>query len=120
MKVLLVNGSPHEKGCTYTALSEIKKLYSNPVAIGSSINDLAKAFGFITEYIISGDEFNPYYTTGINKGEHKLKVLLERQIPIHRNIERIRNINQNNKYYKLGDNMLSVVPTKDIAKWIME
>ena len=25
MKVLLVNGSPHEKGCTYTALSEIKK-----------------------------------------------------------------------------------------------
>ena len=102
------------------ALSEIKKLYSNPVAIGSSITDLAKAFGFITEYIMSGDEFNPYYTTGINKGEHKLKVLLERQIPIHRNIERIRNINQNNKYYKLGDNMLSVVPTKDIAKWIME
>ncbi len=24
MKVLLVNGSPHEKGCTYTALTEIK------------------------------------------------------------------------------------------------
>lgn len=22
MKVLLINGSPHEKGCTYTALSE--------------------------------------------------------------------------------------------------
>lgn len=25
MKVMLVNGSPHEKGCTYTALSEIAK-----------------------------------------------------------------------------------------------
>lgn len=25
MKVLLINGSPHEKGCTYTALAEIKK-----------------------------------------------------------------------------------------------
>ena len=25
MKVLLINGSPHEKGCTYTALNEIKK-----------------------------------------------------------------------------------------------
>ena len=25
MKVLLVNGSPNEKGCTYTALSEIAK-----------------------------------------------------------------------------------------------
>ena len=23
MKVLLVNGSPHEKGCTYTALKEV-------------------------------------------------------------------------------------------------
>lgn len=26
MKVLLVNGSPHEKGCTYTALSEAAKV----------------------------------------------------------------------------------------------
>ena len=25
MKVLLVNGSPHKKGCTYTALSEVGK-----------------------------------------------------------------------------------------------
>ena len=23
MKVLLINGSPHEKGCTYTALCEV-------------------------------------------------------------------------------------------------
>lgn len=26
MKVLLINGSPHEKGCTYTALSEVAKV----------------------------------------------------------------------------------------------
>lgn len=25
MKVLLVNGSPHEKGCTHTSLSEVAK-----------------------------------------------------------------------------------------------
>jgi len=25
MKILLINGSPHEKGCTYTALTEIEK-----------------------------------------------------------------------------------------------
>lgn len=25
MKVLLINGSPHEKGCTYTALSEVSR-----------------------------------------------------------------------------------------------
>lgn len=26
MKVLLINGSPHQKGCTYTALSEVEKI----------------------------------------------------------------------------------------------
>lgn len=26
MKVLLINGSPHEKGCTYTALDEVSKI----------------------------------------------------------------------------------------------
>ena len=26
MKVLLINGSPHENGCTYTALSEVAKV----------------------------------------------------------------------------------------------
>lgn len=25
MKVMLLNGSPHEKGCTYTALEEIQR-----------------------------------------------------------------------------------------------
>ena len=25
MKVLLVNGSPHKEGCTYTALQEVEK-----------------------------------------------------------------------------------------------
>lgn len=29
MKVLLVNGSPHEKGCTYTALCEVAKTLNN-------------------------------------------------------------------------------------------
>ena len=29
MKVLLINGSPHEKGCTYTALSEVAKSLNN-------------------------------------------------------------------------------------------
>ena len=29
MKVLLVNGSPHQKGCTYTALSEVAEALHN-------------------------------------------------------------------------------------------
>ena len=105
---------------SYGAITEIEKLYSNPVAIGQTFTDLQNSFGFIFKYFMEGDEFNPYYTTGRYKGEHKLKVYFERQIPIWRNIDRIRNIDQNNKYYKLGDNMLSIVPAKDIAEWIME
>ena len=32
MKVILVNGSPHKEGCTYTALSEVAKaLNSNGI-----------------------------------------------------------------------------------------
>lgn len=36
MKVLLVNGSPHAKGCTYTALSEVAKTL-NEEGIGTEI-----------------------------------------------------------------------------------
>lgn len=36
MKVLLVNGSPHEKGCTYTALQEVSKTL-NEEGIGTEI-----------------------------------------------------------------------------------
>ena len=105
---------------SYGMLSEVKKLYSSPVAIGQTFTDLQNSFGFIAKYLMEGDEFNPYYTTGRYKGEHKLKVYLERQIPIWRNIDRLNNIDQNNKYYKLGENMLSIIPTKDIAEWIMK
>ena len=27
MKVLMINGSPHEHGCTYTALTEAQKVF---------------------------------------------------------------------------------------------
>ena len=36
MKVLLVNGSPHKKGCTFTALEEIQKTL-NEEDIGAEI-----------------------------------------------------------------------------------
>lgn len=29
MKVMLLNGSPNEKGCTYTALREVEKVLNN-------------------------------------------------------------------------------------------
>lgn len=30
MKVILVNGSPHEQGCTYTALAEVAVALERP------------------------------------------------------------------------------------------
>lgn len=42
MKVLLVNGSPHEKGCTYTALSEIARVLQAQ-GIETEIFQLGKA-----------------------------------------------------------------------------
>ena len=33
MKVMLVNGSPHEKGCTYTALKEVESSLQKNVAL---------------------------------------------------------------------------------------
>ena len=29
MKVLLINGSPHQSGCTYTALSEVSRVLND-------------------------------------------------------------------------------------------
>ena len=99
-------------------ISEFDKLWSSPLAIMSSIKDLGSALGFITKYITEGDEFNPYYTTGRYKGENKLAVYIGRQIPIYRNIKRISQLDQNNKYYKLTENMLGIVPIERIAEWV--
>lgn len=101
------------------AVSEFDKLWSSPVALGQSFKDVQSAFGFITKYLIEGDEFNPNYTTGLYKGENKLAVYVKRQIPIYRGINRIMQLDQNNKYYKLTENMLGIIPTQSIAEWVV-
>lgn len=101
------------------ALSEFDKLWSSPVALGQSFEDVSSAFGFIAKYLIEGDEFNPNYTTGLYKGENKLAVYIKRQIPVYRGINRIMQLDQNNKYYKLTENMLGIIPTQSIAEWVV-
>lgn len=101
------------------AVSEFDKLWSSPVALGQSFKDIQSAFGFIAKYFIEGDEFNPNYTTGLYKGENKLAVYVKRQIPIYRGINRIMQLDQNNKYYKLTENMLGIIPTQSIAEWVV-
>ena len=99
---------------------EFKKTWSNPVAIGSSFNDLFSAFGLAVKYVMEGDDFSWEFQSGQYAGENKMKIYLERQIPIYRSINRIMNLDESNSYYKLGDNALTVIPIKSIAEWITD
>lgn len=96
-------------------VSEGQKLWSSPVAVQSGIEDLLHCAGFISQWIIQGDEFDPYYSSGLYAGENKLWVNIRRQIPIYHSINMVQRLERSNKYYKLGQNMLSIVPTGDIG-----
>lgn len=102
------------------AMSEAKKLWSNPLAVQSIVNDVLSSMGTMAQILLEGEDYDPYYHSGKYAGEHKLKVYIERRIPVWRGINAIANIADDNHYYKLGDNMLSIIPVKDIAKWIKE
>ena len=98
--------------------SEGQKLWSSPVAVQSGVEDLLHSAGFISQWIIQGDEFDPYYSSGLYAGENKLWVNIRRQIPIYHSINMIQRLERSNKYYKLGKNMLSIVPVGDIGDTI--
>ena len=100
------------------ATSEFKKLWSSPVAVQTGISDLLNTAGLISQYIIQGDNFDPYYQSGLYAGENKLEIKLKRNIPMYHGINMLERLTRSNKYYKLGDNMLTIVPVKDIANWI--
>lgn len=100
--------------------SEGKKLWSSPIAAQTGVSDLLSTAGLISQYILQGDDFDPYYQSGLYAGENKLEIKLKRNIPMYHGINMLERLNRSNKYYKLGDNMLTIVPIKDIADWINE
>ena len=100
--------------------TEAKKLFSQPIAAQSIISDTMNAMGMTANYIINGEDADLYFQSGRFANKNKIGVYVERRIPIWRNIKSITDIAENNHYYKLGDNMLSIIPVKDIAKWIKE
>ncbi len=102
------------------AASEFKKLWSSPVAVQSIVGDVFNSAGTLAQMLIEGDEYDPYYHSGKYAKQHKLKVYIERRIPIYRGVKSVLNIADDNHYYKLGDNMLSIIPVADIATNIKE
>jgi hypothetical protein len=105
----------------FVAYTEAKKLWQSPVAAGSGITDLLSSANLLAHMIFDGDEFDGEYHSGKFAGESKLKVYLLRRIPIWRGIQSsFIDINKYNKYYKIGDNILNFVDTKEIAKDIKD
>lgn len=92
-------------------ITEGKKLYSSPIAAQTMISDILKAMNIIAEGLIAGDDYNWDYTSGRYAKENKLYVLTTRQIPIYRAYSNIAGLDKSNSYYKLGDNILGIIPT---------
>ena len=105
---------------TFGAINEIKKMSNNPMAYMSTFNDVSNVMGTAADMLISGEDYDLYYHGGQYSGENKLAVMGLRQIPIYRTIDRVRNLDRNNRYYKLGDNALSLLDINSIAEWVIE
>lgn len=99
-------------------ISEAKKLWSSPVAVQSIINDVLSSANELSQMILEGEDYDPYYHSGKYAGKRKLEVYVKRRIPIYRGFYALAHVADDNSYYKLADNMLSVIPVKDIANWI--
>ena len=102
------------------AYTEFKTLWSSPVAVQSIISDVYSSIGLVSQMLIEGDDFDPYYRSGRYAGKKKLNVRIERRIPYWRNYLAIRDIADSNHYYRIGDNVLSIIPVKKIADKIKD
>ena len=99
--------------------SEAKKLWSTPIAAQSGLQDIIQSCGLLSKMIIEGEDFDPYYHSGRFAGEHKLSVYVQRRIPIWRGIKTgFIDIVDSNSYYKMGDNMLGILPVNHWANLI--
>ena len=86
----------------YGIYVEGKTLWSSPIAMTNSIEDVMK-IATTTMAILFDEDYNPYYTTGQYKGQHKVFVAAMRNVPVYRVYNRMTHMNKNNKYYRLGN-----------------
>lgn len=103
----------------FGAYAEGEKLWSSPVAIQQTVNDLLGTASMAARMLLEED-FVTEYTTGRYRGLNKFEVFAIRNTPVIRSINRVMELPNNNSYYKLDENILSIIPYKDIAKDIFE
>lgn len=97
--------------------SEGKTLWSSPIAAYNAPSDLIKIMDYSARWLFDED-FDPVYSTGIYKGKNKVGVLIKRNIPIYRVIERLNNMTKNNSYYRINEKALNMKISKYIADQI--
>lgn len=95
-------------------VSEASTLWSSPIAATNGPEDLLKALGFLAQWMFDED-FDPTYKTGLYAGQNKVWVLLKRNIPLYRVIDRLMNMTKNNSYYRINDKSLNMKFSKMIA-----
>lgn len=100
-------------------LGEGKKLWSSPIAFQQSVKDALQTLNLSVGLLLN-DNFLDEYTTGRYKGLNKFQVIVIRNAPIVRNIDRIIQMPRHNSYYKLQDNALGWVNYKAIAESIFD
>lgn len=95
-------------------ISEASTLWSSPIAATNGPEDLLKGLGFLAQWMFDED-FDPTYKTGLYAGQNKGWVLLKRNIPLYRVIDRLSNMTKNNSYYRINEKSLNMRFSKMIA-----
>lgn len=96
-------------------VGEADKLWSSPVAASTGIQDTLKALSVAIRAIGDG-ELLEQYKTGRYANRTKLEVFLTNNTPVLRGIKRLQDLPNNNSYYKLNENLMSIVPVKEIGE----
>ena len=91
----------------YGVATEWKNIYRSPAASANGPSDLLKATQVLTQALFDPN-YEPNYKNGMYRGINKLEVLLRRNTPIVRSIDRIILITKNNKYYKVGESQIGI------------
>ena len=99
---------------------EAKKFFGNPIAGFKEVDDVLNTVSSLTQMLMGTvglSDFDPVYDTGTNAGRYKLAVYIERNIPFWRGIRSAYvDINDNNKAYKAGKNVLGFIDTDKTAE----
>ncbi|UVX34219.1 MAG: hypothetical protein [Bacteriophage sp.] len=93
---------------------QFDQLWSSPIAGVTAGKDIMAACNNIAAYVMD-DDYDPNYTSGRYAGQNKIIVKLGRQIPIYRSLNNLATLDKANSYYKIGDNLLTLINIKDWA-----